>query len=544
MRLPGDQERILLKKEAGLAFIWILFLLAIMSALSLAFLQKVSIGRSATASRGSAMQAHYLARSAANHALWRLLNEPGFPSSETVYSMHSLDDGRYGYKVRRPTMTTFGTVATVGAAGNVVTKEGYVQYLRPYDVVTVYSRNSQAIPTQRRLLGANWSDPGNTVDEGPADGRWVILKGCPTGKEMMMGTLDSANDINFALWDGSTWGNVMEFTQDTGSVNYQCFDIAYENQSGDALVVGLYNTGFSVRYNIWNGTAWAFATPQEDAALQIGSTIRFIDMASKPNSDEILISIIDNSNDLNVIEWDGAAFNSQGKLDTDTGSDGYGTVEIVYEQQSGDALVMWTRRSSGTPYYSLWSGASLSPVAPLPFDFGGVPYMIRASADSKSDYIVVAAADKFYDLNVAVWDGDSWIDSREIETYVFMLNDPVFDIAWEPSGEDLVIAWASWQSGTNIKYFTWRKGTALADHTIKTGPGFQASPHIVRLYPVSGSQKIILLVENIFNDLRYSLWTGNTFLGNPPILLESDLSGGLVVFDVGESGVTYTGGSG
>ena len=115
-----------LRKDAGFALIWVLFVVAIISALSLAFLHKVSIGTAATVTRGNAMQAHYLARAAANHALWRLLNEPGFPASESVYYMHDLGSGRYGYKVRQPTLTKFGTVATVGGAGTTVTKQSYV----------------------------------------------------------------------------------------------------------------------------------------------------------------------------------------------------------------------------------------------------------------------------------------------------------------------------------------------------------------------------------------------------------------------------------
>ena len=82
--------------QRGLAFVWILMLLALISALSLAFLNRVGIGTAATVTRGYAMQAQYLARSAANHALWRLLNDPGFPASETVYYMHDSGNGRYG----------------------------------------------------------------------------------------------------------------------------------------------------------------------------------------------------------------------------------------------------------------------------------------------------------------------------------------------------------------------------------------------------------------------------------------------------------------
>ena len=122
---PGGISR----KEAGIAYAAILFLMVILSALSLGFLQKAGIETSATVTRGDGMQAHYLAESAANHAMWRLLNESDFPSSTTSYTMHSLAGGSYGYKVRRHTDTTFGTVATVGVVGDNVVHQSYVLYV-------------------------------------------------------------------------------------------------------------------------------------------------------------------------------------------------------------------------------------------------------------------------------------------------------------------------------------------------------------------------------------------------------------------------------
>lgn len=117
--------------DAGIAYVTILFLLVIISAMSLAFLQKAGIGSSATAARGAGMQAHYLAESAANHAMWRLLNQGTFPAAENTYYMHSLAGGRYGYKVRRHTDTTFATIATVGVVGESVVHQSYVLYIKP-----------------------------------------------------------------------------------------------------------------------------------------------------------------------------------------------------------------------------------------------------------------------------------------------------------------------------------------------------------------------------------------------------------------------------
>ena len=62
-------------KEAGMAYVVLLALMAIMATLGLSFAFKVGIQTSATESRSDGMQAQYLAEAAANHAMWRLLND-------------------------------------------------------------------------------------------------------------------------------------------------------------------------------------------------------------------------------------------------------------------------------------------------------------------------------------------------------------------------------------------------------------------------------------------------------------------------------------
>jgi hypothetical protein len=266
-------------------------------------------------------------------------------------------------------------------------------------------------------------------------------------------------------------------------------------------------------------------------------------MASKPNSDEVLIGAVQKNKDLKVIQWNGVSFIDQGEIETDMEVNTYGSAEIVYEQQSGDALILWSKKDRNQIYYCVWDGTTLGPVGQLP-SFGGELHVIRAAADPASDYLVVAGLDEFYDLNVAVWDGNGWIDSRELTAGVVDDYGQVFDVAWELSGENFVVAWAPWGGGYNVQYFSWRKGTGLADHAVRVGPSVQNNtPRLIRLFPISGTEKIALLVQNDSNELRYSLWTGNIFLGDPAILLET-LPADFVPFDIAESGVTYTGGSG
>ena len=145
--------------ETGLSYLTILFLLAILSALGLVFIQKANISTSAAVTRGESMQAHYLAESAANHALWRLLNEPSFPADQNTYYKHSLAGGRYGYKVRRHTKTTFATVATVGIFGDHVIHQSYVMYIKP------------SVPDG----GFYWFTNSDTKVIEPAPGPWATV---------------------------------------------------------------------------------------------------------------------------------------------------------------------------------------------------------------------------------------------------------------------------------------------------------------------------------------------------------------------------------
>ncbi len=121
----------LASRQAGMAYVALLFLLVILVTLGLAFLLKVGTETSAVMNRGANMQAHYLSETAANHAMWRLINEPGWTPDADTYYMHSFAGGRYGYKVRLHTATTFATIATVGAVGENIVKQSYVVYVKP-----------------------------------------------------------------------------------------------------------------------------------------------------------------------------------------------------------------------------------------------------------------------------------------------------------------------------------------------------------------------------------------------------------------------------
>ena len=95
---------------------------------------------------------------------------------------------------------------------------------------------------------------------------WVVTKANHERDEIIMGTEDKANDVNIQVYNG-TWSNLLEVSTDVPNSARRAFDIAYEDISGDALIV--YETSSTndatVSYRIWNGNNYSSAQ-----TLQLG----------------------------------------------------------------------------------------------------------------------------------------------------------------------------------------------------------------------------------------------------------------------------------
>lgn len=117
----------------GTSYVAVLVLTAALSATALAFLNGVALQTRSAQTEWERTQADYLAHAAVNHAMWRLVNDPGFVASADPgeYVMHELDlqgggTGRYGYMVRPHTDDTFATIAAIGICGDMVVERRHV----------------------------------------------------------------------------------------------------------------------------------------------------------------------------------------------------------------------------------------------------------------------------------------------------------------------------------------------------------------------------------------------------------------------------------
>ena len=245
--------------EGGVSYVMVLFTIAVLGTVSLSFALMTGLQRDVASNYASNAEAHYLARAGLNVGIWRFINEPGFvdtydgqPLSRTFQGMtveYMVEKAQNNESIL---VTSTGTVASAIRVLRHLIIPPIEDAAEPACIVA-YGEGSQQAPRYRTWDGAAWSDEamGNSVSGAI---RWAVLKSCPVRSEKMLGTLDQVNHTYVQVWDGSAWGPVTQLTSG-GDTSSRTFDIAYESDSGDALIV--YRRAFletDVYYRTWNGS--------------------------------------------------------------------------------------------------------------------------------------------------------------------------------------------------------------------------------------------------------------------------------------------------
>jgi len=483
-------------EDSGMAYVVILFVIVIMTTLGLSFALKAGTEAATTMHNGSDMQAQYLAESAAHHALWRLLNDSSFNPNNNQYYMHSLAGGRYGYKVRKHTATTFATIATVGAIGDSMVQQSYVVYIKPGTLSTWFAYDTDAgpdtMPPHYRkydIPSAAWGAETDAVTLANYRVNWLRLAGNPTKQELVMGTVSEDGNLCFQTWNGTAWGSLL--TAVTGySSAFPYFDIAYEHSTGRC--VALFGTNGSGMYSrVWDGSAWsaaaAIATPPTKGQVVVSK--------SHPSTNEILSAVLDVNNDVYVFRWNGSAYTNLSTVETNTPTATNSPLEVAYEQQSGGALVIWSRSASTTCKYRTWNGSVLGSEGSLPACSSNALWL-RSASDPTSDQVMVAALDSNKALYVMLWDGSTWSSSRQVATGLPYSDRRCFDIAWDTSGNHVMVTYST---SSGVYYWKWTKGTALSTGSPATGLNLSTTAHLIRLLADPNSDNFHIFTAVMLN---------------------------------------------
>lgn len=502
----------------GMAYIAILLLVLVLTSLGFAFLHQVSTQRAVSATRLPGMQAAYLAESAANHAMWLLLNDETFPEEDTKYYMHDMGTGRYGYKVRRHTDTTFATIATVGALGESVAQQSYVLYIPPGDEsetnnMAVWS--AAAVPEYSLWDGSIFGTTKSGVSQ---DLRWRIMAGAssPTRKEKIVVGIEDGGEISGEMWDGSAWSEDELTGLDYVSQTYWwSADVAYESQSGDLMLVwnGGSSSSADLRYKLWDGNAW---TAPASVAAYAGAEPKQIKLAASPVSGEMALVVSDaNSSDYALI-WDGSTWGDADRIGSNSADDRT-DIAVAYEQQSGRALFV-SSDGGADAIYQIWDGSNwiVKSIVAKPGTSGKVRWITLAS-DPNSDQVVMGVTTFDEEIWLSVWNGSSWQNTIEAtDVMLAQYSDyPGVAVAFESQSGRALATYGV--TSTAVQYRTWDSSSGWSANLF--GPNINAIPNSMMLAPSPTSDDIMLSVQNGNSELRCIPWDGTAWGGGH--LLES-----------------------
>jgi hypothetical protein len=332
---------------------------------------------------------------------------------------------------------------------------------------------------------------------------------------MILGVLDGAGHLNIQIWDGSTWGNLVEVTTNTSAPEYRSFDIAYERSSGEALIV-YQNSTSDPRYRVWNGVS---LSTEGIVDLPGGGIPYWIALASKPGSDEVVLIEEEDGRDVYAAVWDGLSWGSPTTFSMDAKLETREGVAVAYEQISKEALAAYCPSSGNNFRYRLWSGTAWGPEQDGPQTPTSTdPSLIRFAANRSDDRIAAGLSDESRNLNLNIWNGTTW---ENYTTATKSLRPPrtkrTWDVAFEKSGDQALVVYS--KKGPNIIRYRTYGATWSAE---KSGPNFGSSIRIVQLVSDPGSDEIFMGAVSGDYHLNIAQWTDSLFFS--PVEAETILS--------------------
>ena len=222
------------------------------------------------------------------------------------------------------------------------------------------------------------------------------------------------------------------------------------------------------KYRSWAGTSATWSAGADALSLGASSAINWVDAKANPVRDEYVMVAVTNDSKAIAQVYSGGAWGNQITLSTTANAGEFGA-SIAFEQQGGDAIVVYNNASKDVPYV-VWNGASWSSAASVLGDscVGAGANWTLLFPRFNSDELMFVYSDGSARLCAQHWTGSAWDSQTNLEntSETFGNLGRSFSGAFEYASGRAVIVWESTSgSGSvgNIRYANW------------TGSGFSSS---------------------------------------------------------------------
>lgn len=359
----------------------------------------------------------------------------------------------------------------------------------PGPIMMAYSKTT-TIPYYRIWDGSAWGAEGSAQTV-TGNINYVVLKSARTRNEAILGVQTSTGAIYVQVWNGTSWGNLTQVG--TGTTTTRSFDISYE-KNGDRAIITYLPTATSAdfAYRIWNGTTLTAGTTI--TAPPTTGVVNWIETKQNPlaSSNEIAMIMLDANSDVYGMAWNGSTWVNLSSVvtwDTTAASAAKKTIDVEYEQNSGEAMFLWGDAVATDQYYRTWNGTTLTSATLLDIAAeGGLPEWIQLASRPNSDEIMLGVQDAGADLNTRKWSGTAWdtaTQHAEHSAAVENIASRTFDIIWETHASNAGKAWLVWGDGATVTAKQW-SGSAWGTGSVLSGSDDTSFVRL-RADPVSGA---------------------------------------------------------
>lgn len=547
------KQLLLMKREwshtrTGFSLIEVILSIAIFVLLVTAFAGAYLYGQEATMLAGNRARAVMLAEEGIEAA--RNLRDPAFSNLVDGNYGISTSSNQYSFVAGSDSDGFFNRSINISSASaqrkDVTAQVTWQQNPQRTGAVTIVTRLTNWIAAQimagNNLLvyGNNTVRPvfrtyDNTLNSFSAEeliasstpGRTFIVRTSPNKTEAVMGFVNASGVLNVMCYDGTSWSQ--EWTATVGGVGTtRRFDIAYETNSGDVLV--LYSTNNAntneLAYRLKSSTAacgsgnWSAATNLNP--LRTSGIVQWVKMAWDRRGSSDLITAIwaDAGSDLSAMVWDGSIFVNEPlsalttTLDIVSAAQDSESFDVEYESLSGDVMVIWGiaaggNGTNGVRYNTCTGGTSNCSwvsTAITPPTFSDDATNLDIAANPNTDEIVFASTGHAgSDLQAGYWSGSAWTNTANLDTSTYQpsAGTKLVSTAWLVSGATTRSVVVYNDSGArNIGHYIGNVGvfTAMSDFVVTPLFATPQRYYQLEMNPLNKDQLMFCLSDNS-NDL-------------------------------------------
>jgi hypothetical protein len=280
---------------------------------------------------------------------------------------------------------------------------------------------------------------------------------------------------------------------------------------------------------IW--TENGFTTPQQGAydGLTLGaqsntgitSTWTNIASAQSPTRNEAIVVGMDSSGVIRGEMWNGTSWSALPTNPlTSSATAGEQGFAVAYEQQSGNAMLVWNNGSKVS--YSVYNGTTWTAAKTIDVYNGASATTIHLAAQPNGNGMAMVVTDSKQDDYAMVWDGSSWGHAITLDTSGFTYIDQHNSaVAYESQSGTVMVAYGKFAK-TDVYYrtfdgTTWSAESTAGSYTESALPmelTLASDPHSDRI--AMGLVTLLSSSNNngtttIVTQPSFSIWNGNSW---------------------------------